>query len=163
MNKIINNFLVEEKLMPEMHIKQPDLLDKSGFSYSTWGPFTKNKERIQKLKKKKTRDSRYIYRNELDKDCFQHKMPYGYFEDLSRRTVSDKVLKDKIFNITRNPNTMDIKKFLIKRLLVVVLNLCQIKNQLKNFISQLLENFKKEEFILHLKTIFGVVILKICN
>ena len=53
MNKIINNFLVEEKLMPEMHIKQPDLLDKSGFSYSTWGPFTKNKERIQKLKKKK--------------------------------------------------------------------------------------------------------------
>ena len=36
-----------------MHIKQPGLLDKSGFTYSTWGPFTKNKERIQKLKKKK--------------------------------------------------------------------------------------------------------------
>ena len=35
-----------------MHIKQPGLLDKSGFTYSTWGPFTKNKERIQKLKKK---------------------------------------------------------------------------------------------------------------
>ena len=51
-----------------------------------------------------------------------------YFEDLARRTVSDKFLKDKIFNITRNPNTMDVKKFLIKRLLVVVLNLCQIKN-----------------------------------
>ena len=118
-----------------MHIKQPGLLDKSGFTYSTWGPFTKNKERIQKLKKK-TRDSRYVYRNELDEDCFQHKIPYGYFEDLSRRTVSDKVLKDKIFNIARNPNTMDIKKFLllwfikfsINRLLVVVLNLCQIKN-----------------------------------
>ena len=52
MNKIINNFLAEEKFMPEMHIKQPSLLDKSGFTYSTWGPFTKNKERIQKLKKK---------------------------------------------------------------------------------------------------------------
>ena len=75
MNKIINNFLAEEKFMPEMHIKQPGLLDKSGFTYSTWGPFTKNKERIQKLKKKKNpRDSRYIYRNELDADCFRHKM-----------------------------------------------------------------------------------------
>ena len=48
--------------MPEMHLKEP------GFTYSTCGPFTKNKEMIQKFKE--TRDSRYIYKNELDKACF---------------------------------------------------------------------------------------------
>ena len=45
-----------------MHLKQP------GFSYSARGTFTKNKERIQKLKK--TEDTKYISRNELDKACF---------------------------------------------------------------------------------------------
>ena len=51
--------------MPEMHLKQP------GFTYSACGPFTKNKERIQKFKE--TGDTKYIYRNELDKACFQLK------------------------------------------------------------------------------------------
>ena len=50
--------------MPEIHLKQP------GFTYSASGPFTKNKERIQELKG--TGDIKYIYRNELDKPCFQH-------------------------------------------------------------------------------------------
>ena len=49
-----------------MHLKQPR------FTYSACGPFTKNKERIQKFKK--TGDSRYIYKNELDKACFQNDM-----------------------------------------------------------------------------------------
>ena len=39
--------LVGDKFMPEMHLKQP------GFAYSTCGPFTKNKERIQ-FKKQET-------------------------------------------------------------------------------------------------------------
>ena len=51
-----------------MHLKQP------GFTYRACGPFTKNKERIQKLKE--TGDTNYIYKNELDKACFQHKMTY---------------------------------------------------------------------------------------
>ena len=42
------------------------------FTYSACGPFTKNKERTQKFKE--TGNSRYIYRSELDKDCFQHDM-----------------------------------------------------------------------------------------
>ena len=81
--------------MPEMHLKQP------GFNYSACGPFTKNKERIQKLKK--AGDTKYIYRNELDKACFQHDRAYGDFKDLAKRTVSDKVLIDKAFNIAKNP------------------------------------------------------------
>ena len=52
--------------MPEMHLKQP------GFTYSACGPFTKNKERIQKFKE--TEDTSYIYKNKLDKACFQHDM-----------------------------------------------------------------------------------------
>ena len=81
--------------MPEMHLKQP------GFTYSACGPFTKNKERIRKFKE--TGDSSYIYKNELDKACFQHVMTYGDFKDLKRRTFYDKVLRDKAFNIAKNP------------------------------------------------------------
>ena len=60
----------------------------------------KNKERIQKFKE--TGDTSYIYKNELDKTCFQHDVSYGDFKDLARRTASDKVLRDKAFNITKN-------------------------------------------------------------
>ena len=78
-----------------MHLKQ------SGFTYSACGPFTKKKSRIQKFKE--TGDTSYIYKNQLDKVCFQHDMAYGDFKDLKRRTYSDKVLKDKAFNIAKNP------------------------------------------------------------
>ena len=73
-----------------MHVRQP------GFIYSACGPFTKNKERIQKFKE--TGHSRCIYQNELDKACFQHDMVYGNCKDLTRRTASDKILHDKAFN-----------------------------------------------------------------
>ena len=81
--------------MPEMHLRQPQ------FTYHACTPFTKNKERIQKFKE--TGDSRYIYRDELDKACFQHEMTYGDFKDLARRTAADKVLRDKAFNVAKDP------------------------------------------------------------
>ena len=62
---------------------------------------TKNKERIQKFKE--TGDSRYIYRNKLDKACFQHDRAYGDFKDLARRTAADRILRDKAFNIAKHP------------------------------------------------------------
>ena len=40
----------------------------------------------------------------LDKACFHGDMAYGDFEDLTRRTTSDKILRDKAFNIAKNPN-----------------------------------------------------------
>ena len=122
MNEVVNKFLLAgDKFMPEMHLKQP------GFTYSDCGPFTKNKERIQKFKE--TGDTSYIYKNELDKACFQHDMAYGNFKDLKRRTFFDKVLRDKAFNIAKILNMMDIKEglllcfinFLIKSRKVVVL------------------------------------------
>ena len=92
MNEIVIKFLLGgDKFMPEMHLKQP------WFTYSACGPFTKNKERIQKFKE--TGDGSYIYKNELDKPCFQHDMTHGDFKDLKRRTASDKVLRDKAFNM----------------------------------------------------------------
>ena len=96
MNAIINKFvLAGDKFMPEMHLKQP------GFTYNACGLFTKNKERIKKIKE--TGDSRYIYQNELDKACFQHDKAYGDFKDLIRRAAACKVLHDKAFNIAKNP------------------------------------------------------------
>ena len=96
MNEINNRFLLaNDKFMPEMHLKQP------GFTYSACGPFTKNKERIQKFKV--TADASYIYKNELDKACFQHDMAYGDFNDIARITASDKALRVKAFNIAKNP------------------------------------------------------------
>ena len=86
MNEIVNMFLmVGDKFMPEMHLKQPD------FTYSTCSPFTKNKERIEKFIQ--TGNTDFIYRNELDKACFQHDMAYDKTKDLVKKTRSDKVLK----------------------------------------------------------------------
>ena len=79
-----------------MHLKQP------GFTYSACGLFTKYKERIHKFKE--IGDLQCIYQNELDKACFQHDMIYGDFKDLTRRTASDEILRDKTFNIGKNPN-----------------------------------------------------------
>ena len=96
MNEIVNKFLLAgDKFIPEMHLKEPR------FTQSACGPFTKNKERIHKFKE--TGDTNYIYKNELDKTCFQHDMAYGDFKDLARRTASDKVLIDKAFSIAKNP------------------------------------------------------------
>ena len=88
--------------MPEMHLKQPVALSKPGFTYSTCLPCTKNKERIQKFKEKG--DTNHIYKNELDKSCFQHDVAYGDFKYLAKRTSSHKVLRDKAVNIAKNPN-----------------------------------------------------------
>ena len=131
MNEIVNNFLLpEDKFMPEMHLKQ------LGFTYSARGPFTKNKERIQKFKG--TVDTRYIYKSELDKASFQHDMADGDFKDLAKRTASDKVLRYKAFNtvLLKILNMMDIKgvlvlwliNFLIKSQQAVVLLCCKINN-----------------------------------
>ena len=80
MNEIVNNFLLAgDKYMPEMHLKQP------WFTDSACGPFTKNKERIKKFKE--TGDTIYIYKNKIDKACFQHDMAYGDFQDLARRSI----------------------------------------------------------------------------
>ena len=96
MNNVINKFLLaSDKFIPEMRLRQPQ------FVYSACEPFTRHKERIKKFKQ--TGDTRYIYRNELDKASFQHDSAYADHKDLINRTKSDKVLRDKAYDIASNP------------------------------------------------------------
>ena len=96
MNNIINKFLLAgDKCMLQMHLRQPQ------FDYSACGPFTRHKERVKEFKR--TGDTRYIYRNELDKACFQHDSAYADHKDLINRTKSDKVFRNKAYDIASNP------------------------------------------------------------
>ena len=95
MGQIINKFLLAgDKFMPEMYLRQPQ------FTYSACGPFTKHKQRIQKFKE--TGDTNYIYKNELDKACFAHDAAYSDSKNLTKRTIADKILRDKAFNIAKD-------------------------------------------------------------
>ena len=164
MNEIVNTFLLAgDKFMPELHLKQP------GFTYSVCGLFTRNKERIENFKK--TGNTDFIYRNELDKVCFQHDMAYGKSKDLAKRTQSDKVLRDKAFKIASDPKydgyqrglASMVYKFFDKKsaslnLVEVVLTLSQIIISRVKFIGRFIENLSDKKFIHRLETIFGVLI-----
>ena len=136
-----------------MHLRQPQ------FAYSACGPFTRHKKRIKKFKQ--TRDKRYIYRNVPDKACFQHDSAYADHKDLINRTKSDKVLRDKGYDIASNPEYNGyqrglanmVYKFLIKIQWVVELQALQY--YLMNFINLLLKNLIKEKYIRNLKIIYG--------
>ena len=107
MNGIIKMYLlVADRFILEMHLRQPAVLFKPGFTYSASRLFTKSKERIQKLKE--TGDSRYICQNKLHKTCFQHDMACYYFNNLPRRTTSNKVLSNKILILLKIQNMMDV-------------------------------------------------------
>ena len=86
--------MVGDKFMPEMHLRQPQ------FTYSTCGPFTKHKQRIQMFRE--IGDKHYTYKNELDRACFAHDAAYSDSKDLTKRTVADKILRNKAFNIAKD-------------------------------------------------------------
>ena len=136
--------------MSEMYIRQ------SGFTYSACGSCTKNKERIQKFKE--TWDTQRIYHNKLEKACFQHGMINGDFKGLPRRTTSDKILRDKAFNLAQNPKydgyqcglaSMVYKFFdkksalLTKNLLLVVL--LKLKALAEEFPKPIIRKCEKQE------------------
>ena len=160
MNEIVNKFLlVGDQFMPEMCLKQP------GFTYSACGPFTKNKERIEKFSQMGNTD--FIYKNELDKACFQHHMAYGKSKDLIKKTLSDKGLKDKAFKIANNPKYNGYQRGLAS----MVYKLFDKKSkgsgivtnepnyQLTNELHKpIIRKFKTEKFFHHIEIIFGVLI-----
>ena len=78
-------------------------------------PFTKNKEKIQKFME--TGNAVYIHKNDFDKACFQHDMTYGKYKDLTKRTQSDKVLRDKAFKIMKTRGLVSmVYKFFDKKI-----------------------------------------------
>ena len=96
MNEIVNKFLLGgNKFIAEMHLKEP------GFTYSTCGSFTKNKERVEKFMQ--TGNTDFIYKNKLGQGCFQRDTAYGKSKDLEKRTQSDKIWRDKAFKIASDP------------------------------------------------------------
>ena len=98
-NATINKLLLaRDKFMPEMHLKQPNNQDLHIMLEDHSLKINKEYKKI-----KETRDSRYIYQNKLGKACFQHDMADEDFKDLNRRTIANKVLRDKSFNIVKNP------------------------------------------------------------
>ena len=95
MNEIINKFLLTgKKFIPELHLKQ------SGFTYSVCGPFTKHRERIQKFTE--TGNLKYSYRKELYKAGFAHNAAYSDSKDSAKRTIPNKILKDRAYEIAKN-------------------------------------------------------------
>ena len=96
MNNTINKLLLAgDKFMPAIHLRQPQ------FTYSACGPFTKHEQRIPKFIE--TEYTNYIYKNELGKACFVHDEAYSDSKDLTKRTVADKILKNKAFDIAKDP------------------------------------------------------------
>ena len=150
-------------------------LEQTGFTCSACRPFTKNKEIIiQKFKQ--TGDLRYIYRNGLDKACFQHDMAYRDFKDLTKRTATDKALRDKAFNISKDPKYDEYQRGLASMFyeffdkktagsgIITLENKSAIKSMPQN--EQLAEElhkpitrkFKNRRVYSAFKTIFGVLI-----
>ena len=112
----------------------------------------------------KTGNTKFIYKNELDKACFQHDMAYGKSKDLVKRTQSDKVLRDKAFKIATYPKyegyqrglASMVYKFFDKKSSGsgITNENCQLANELHKPIIRKLKK-KKKKFIHHLETTFG--------
>ena len=139
------------------------------FVYNTYSPFNKNKERIQKYIQ--TGNTNYIYSNDLDKACFQHDMVYGKYKDLIKRTESDKVLRDKAFKIESNLKYDGYErglasmfyKFFDKKSTGSGIKSMSNQQLADGLRKTIIRKFKNAKSILLLKTIFGELILLICN
>ena len=157
MNNVINKLLLAgDKFMPEMHLRPPR------FVYSACGPFTRHKERIKEFKR--TGDTRYIYRNKLDKACFQHDSAYADHKDLINRTKSDKVLRDKAYNIASNPEydvyqrglASMVYKFFDKKSMGSGIATARSSSILADELYKpVIKNLIKEKYTHNLKVIYG--------
>ena len=142
MNEIVNKILlVGHKFIPDMHLKQ------LGFAYSGCGPFTKNKERIQKFME--TGNANFTYKNELNKAFFQHDMADIKTKYLVKRSQSEKVLKDKVFKIAIDPKYDGSRKGLAS----IVYTFFDKKSSGSGIVNEL--NYQRENE-LHRDNIWGV-------
>ena len=78
-------------------------------------------------------DSWYAYQNELGKASFQHDMANGDFKELTRRTASNKIMRDKPFDIAKNPKYDGYQHGLVSMVEKLKIWICLIKNQQKNY------------------------------
>ena len=115
-----------------------------------------------------TENTDFVYRNELDKACFEHDMAYGKSKDLIKRTQSDKVLRDKAFKIASDPKNTGyqrglasiVHKFFDKKSSGSGVDEpnYRLANE-KNLNRETNEkNLNREKLIHHLETIYGALI-----
>ena len=153
MNKIISKFLLTgDKFMPELYLKQP------GFTYIACGPFTKNRERIKKFRG--TCSLKHLYRNELDKACFAHDTAYSDSKDFSQRTISDLILKYRVYEIAKNCRHCGCQKALASKVYKIFDNKTgfgiSVNEQLaKELHKAVTKNSTEEKSMQDLRTIFG--------
>ena len=135
------------KFIPEMHLNSLNLC--------------KNFQKFMQ-----TGNTNYIFRNDLNKACFQHYMAYSKHKDLTKRTQSDKFLGDKAFKTASNPKyeryhrglALIVYKFFDKKSKGSAIK-SMSNQQLVNELHQpIIRKIKKEEFVLHLKTILRVLV-----
>ena len=92
--KLLRNFhWIKKKLCP-------NLIKQLGFTYSACGLFIKHCERIQKIRE--TGSLTHVCINELDGPCFAYDAAYFDNEKLTKRSISDKKLKDKVYKDSIN-------------------------------------------------------------
>ena len=75
-------------------------LKESEFTYIACKPFTRHCQKIQKFRE--ICNLKYLFRRELEKAFFAHDAAYSDRNDLTNRTISDKILKDRFYEIARN-------------------------------------------------------------
>ena len=145
--------------MPEIHLRQPQ------FTYGPCGPFTRHEERIQKFKEKG--DTNYVFKNELDKACFIHDTTYSDSKDLTKRTIAHKNLKNRAFDIAKDPKydgcqrelASMIYKFFDSKVSGSGAKLIPENKQLANELHKpIIRKFEKRRVYSTLKIIFGVLI-----
>ena len=83
-----------DQFMPELQLRH------LGFVESACGSFTNYRKRI--LIFKETDDLKHIYKNDLEKAWFAHNAAYANTIDFTKRTISDKILKDRTYEIAIN-------------------------------------------------------------
>ena len=88
--------------MPELHLKPPKI------TYSACGSFTTHRERTQNFRE--TGNLKHLCRNEIDKACFAHDAAYSDSKDLAKRTISNKILKDRSYELLEMVDMIGIKE-----------------------------------------------------
>ena len=128
------------------------------FTYSDYGRFTKHCERIQKFGQ--TSNIKHLDRNEPDKNYFAHDAAYSVSKDLARRNISDKILKDRAYEIAisvwydRFQRALAIMgySFLDKKTGSKITENEQLAEELH---KPVIKNLKKTKSMQEVKTIFG--------
>ena len=94
------------------------------------------------------KDSKYIYKKELDKACFHHYIDFQDFKNLPRRSIAYKVLGDKVFHILKNPKYDGCQCKLFSMI---------YKELAKKLHKTIIKTFKKRQVHLSFKKVFGVL------